>query len=138
MSAVGKEEGGEGGEGGGDAGEEDEERMKERGKVGKLDGPPSAEQQVFFSWRFIHLLSIFNLSLPLPSQALLLQLITAGFIDRVARLDAYDPSNHQKEGAKYTYTTTMGGVTQKCFIHPSSNLFKTLPFFVVYQEIIKV
>ncbi|KAI8590409.1 P-loop containing nucleoside triphosphate hydrolase protein [Geranomyces variabilis] len=78
--------------------------------------------------------------LPPPSpreSAAILQVILAGFADRVARLD--EATSKGCGGKKYVpvYRTMTGGKNEVCRIHPASCLYRERPAprYVVYEEL---
>ncbi|KAJ3185533.1 ATP-dependent RNA helicase dhx37 [Geranomyces variabilis] len=78
--------------------------------------------------------------LPPPSpreSAAILQVILAGFADRVARLD--EATSKGYGGKKYVpvYRTMTGGKNEVCRIHPASCLYRERPAprYVVYEEL---
>ncbi|KAG6910680.1 hypothetical protein DXG01_008724 [Tephrocybe rancida] len=81
-----------------------------------------------------------NVPPPNALQAILRQLLTAGFIDQVAiRKDRIDPSS-----ASAQYSTSKGipyralGIAEDVFIHPSSVLANTSPpEYVIFNEVVR-
>ena len=69
----------------------------------------------------------------------LLQLITSGLLDKVAKLEGYDSGakgQQQKlEGGRYRYT--IGETGESAYIHPASNLFQNPPQYICFHELIR-
>ncbi|KAJ3055353.1 putative ATP-dependent RNA helicase DHR1 [Rhizophlyctis rosea] len=74
----------------------------------------------------------------MEQQALIRQVVLAGFVDRIAKIDREAGGGYKGKKAPPVYVTMWGGKGERCAIHPSSCLHseRPAPEWIVYEEVV--